>query len=71
MTDKEVLKELKGIAKKLEDLNVQMNYEAKVYAAEREERERLGLTGDAAIEHYNEWMKRHGMEHLIVHDSNE
>ena len=68
MTDKEVLKELKGIAKKLEDLNVQMNKEAKVFAAEREERERLGLTGDAAIEHYNEWMKRHGMERLMVRD---
>ena len=68
MTDKEVLKELKGIAKKLEDLNAQMNYEAKVYAAEREERERLGLTGDAAVEHYNEWMKRYGMEHLMVRD---
>ena len=68
MTDKEVLKELKGIAKKLEDLNVQMNKEAKVFAAEREERERLGLTGDAAVEHYNEWMKRHGMERLMVRD---
>ena len=27
---------------------------------------RQGLTGDAAVKHYNEWMDRHGMSHLKV-----
>ena len=45
---------------------MQMNDEAKVYAAELEERKRLGIEGDAAIIHFNEWMDRHGMPHLKV-----
>ena len=40
--------------------------EALVYRQELAERERLGLTGTAAIAHYNEWMQRYGMEHLMV-----
>ena len=66
MSEEKILKNLKDILKQLNDLNAQMNKEAKVFAAEQEERERLGLTGDAAVEHYNEWMKRHGMERLMV-----
>ena len=68
MSEEKILKNLKDILKQLNDLNAQMNKEAKVFAAEQRERERLGLTGDAAIEHYNEWMKRYGMEHLMVRD---
>ena len=33
---------------------------------ELQERLRLGLEGKAAIEHYNAWMKRYHMEHLII-----
>ena len=68
MSEEKILKNLKDILKQLNDLNAQMNKEAKVFAAEQEERERRGLTGDAAVEHYNEWMKRHGMERLMVRD---
>ena len=68
MSEEKILKNLKDILKQLNDLNAQMNKDAKVFAAEQEERERLGLTGDAAVEHYNEWMKRHGMERLMVRD---
>ena len=68
MSEEKILKNLKDILKQLNDLNAQMNKEAKVFAEEQEERERLGLTGDAAVEHYNEWMKRHGMERLMVRD---
>ena len=68
MREEKIRKNVKGILKQLNDLNAQMNKEAKVFAAEQEERERLGLTGDAAVEHYNEWMKRHGMERLMVRD---
>lgn len=40
--------------------------EGRVWQAELEERQRLGLHGDAAIRHYNEWMQRYNMEHLMV-----
>lgn len=40
--------------------------EEQVYRAEQEERYRLGLHGADAIRHYNEWMKRYDMEHLMI-----
>ena len=43
-----------------------MTMESQVWRAELEERQRLGLHGEAAIEHYNEWMERYGMHHLKV-----
>lgn len=49
----------------LENYNT-TQHEAAVYKAELEERQRLGLHGDAAIRHYNEWMQRYQMEHLMV-----
>ena len=42
--------------------------EGQVWRAELEERQRMGLQGDAAIKHYNEWMQRYGMEHLMVNE---
>jgi len=46
----------------------QMRKEAAVARQELADRQRLGLTGDAAITHYNEWMQRYGMEHLMVRE---
>ena len=37
-----------------------------VIGIEKADRQRKGLTGDAAIAHYNEWMQRYGMEHLMM-----
>ena len=47
-------------------MGMQMRKEAAVVRQELADRQRLGLTGDAAIAHYNEWMQRYGMEHLMV-----
>ena len=44
----------------------QIRNEATVARQELADRQRRGLTGDAAIAHYNEWMQRYGMEHLMV-----
>jgi hypothetical protein len=44
----------------------QIRNEATVARQELADRQRKGLTGDAAIAHYNEWMQRYGMEHLMV-----
>lgn len=62
------LNRLMSIEQQVVDIGKQMQLETKVCGAELEERLRLGLTGDAAIEHYNAWMKRHHMEHLMVEE---
>ena len=46
----------------------QIRNEATVARQELADRQRRGLTGDAAIAHYNEWMQRYGMEHLMVRE---
>ena len=46
----------------------QIRSEAAVARQELADRQRKGLTGDAAIAHYNEWMQRYGMEDLMVRE---
>lgn len=59
-------KSLKKIEQDLSLLSETMRRERSVLREEQEERRRMGLHGDAAVEHYNEWMHRYGMEHLMV-----
>lgn len=61
-----IISELKKIEQRSLELNKQINEEGRVYAAELQDRQAKGLTGDAAIQHYNEWMQRNGMEHLML-----
>lgn len=63
---KHTLNTLKRIEKDAIALGKSIRNEGRIYQAELEERQRLGLHGDAAIRHYNEWMQRFGMEHLMV-----
>lgn len=60
-----MLKELKNIAARMEAIGDSIRREGAVCRAELNERLRLGLTGDAAIEHYNAWMIKSGMPHLV------
>lgn len=60
------LKKLQGISDALDNLNRELSDEERVWAEELADRQRLGLEGDAAISHYNDWMDRHGMGHLKV-----
>lgn len=62
----QTLNTLKRIEHDAIEIGKTIRNEGKVYQAELEERQRLGLQGDAAIKHYNEWMQRNGMEHLMV-----
>ena len=64
----DTLNKLMSIEQQVIDIGKKMQLEAKVCGAELEERLRLGLEGKAAIEHYNAWMKRYHMEHLIVEE---
>ena len=62
----DTLDRLMSIEQQVIDIGKQMQQETKVCGMELQERLRLGLEGKAAIEHYNAWMKRYHMEHLII-----
>ena len=62
----DTLDRLMSIVQQVIDIGKQMQLETKVCGMELQERLRLGLEGKAAIEHYNAWMKRYHMEHLII-----
>ncbi len=63
---KQTVERLQKIENQMETIGENIRKEGQVYRAELEERQRLGLHGEAAIKHYNEWMKKYGMEHLMV-----
>lgn len=63
---KQTVERLQKIENQMETIGENIRKEDQVYRAELEERQRLGLHGEAAIKHYNEWMKKYGMEHLMV-----
>ncbi len=68
MSKSEILENLIAIEAKARSMGMQMRKEATVARRELADRQRKGLTGDAAIAHYNEWMQRYGMEHLMVRE---
>lgn len=63
---KQTVDRLQKLENQMETIGENIRREGQVYQAELEERQRLGLHGEAAIKHYNEWMKKYGMEHLMV-----
>ena len=63
---KQTVDRLQEIERQMETIGENIRKEGQVYRAELEERQRLGLHGEDAIRHYNEWMKKYGMEHLMV-----
>lgn len=63
---KQTVDRLQEIESQMETIGENIRKEGQVYRAELEERQRLGLHGEAAIKHYNEWMKKYGMENLMV-----
>ena len=65
---KQTVDRLQELENQMETIGENIRREGQVYQAELEERQRLGLHGDAAIKHYNEWMQRYNMEHLMVKD---
>lgn len=60
----DILTQLQQISNQLDCIGRDMREEERVYAAELEDRLAKGITGDAAVQHYNEWMDRAGMSHL-------
>lgn len=64
--EKDPLKELKRIERELKELERRQREENRIMAAELADRLRLGLTGDEAVKHFNDWMMLHGLGHLVV-----
>ena len=58
--------ELQQIAEHIERINRDLREESQVWEAEQKDRLAKGLKGEAAIEHYNEWMAASGMKHLMT-----
>lgn len=69
MSKKKILAKLIIIEAEARSMGKQIKNEAAVARQELDDRLRKGLTGDAAIAHYNEWMQRYGMEHLMVKET--
>ena len=68
MSKSESLAKLMALEVEAIAMGKQIRNEAAVTRQELADRQRKGLTGDAAIAHYNEWMQRYGMEHLMVRE---
>lgn len=62
----ETCEKLSSLVQSLDKFNLTMKRENIVYRAELEERERLQLTGEEAVQHYNQWMHDNGMDYLMV-----
>lgn len=61
---KDILTQLQRISDNLEQTGKDLRDMEKVWAAELKDRLAKGITGDAAVQHYNEWMDKAGMSHL-------
>lgn len=60
----DILTQLQQISNQLDCIGRDMREEERVYAAELKDRLAKGITGDAAVQHYNEWMDKAGMSYL-------
>jgi hypothetical protein len=59
-----ILTQLQRISNNLEQTGKDLREMEKVWAAELKDRLAKGITEDAAVQHYNEWMDNAGMSHL-------
>lgn len=60
----DILTRLQRISDNIEQTGKDLRDMEKVWAAELKDRLAKGITGDAAVQHYNEWMDKAGMSHL-------
>lgn len=62
----DLLNALLRINEKVENLGTSLGFETLVSKLELEDRLRLNLKGEDAISHYNEWMLKYNLSHLII-----
>lgn len=63
---KDPLAELNRTERNMKELGRKIREEHRIYQAEVEDRLRLGLSGEDAIKHYNDWMMLHDLPHLVI-----
>lgn len=63
---KNFLNKLEKVGCRMEAVGLEIRKESEVMDAELKDREKKGLTGAAAIQHYNEWMAANGMDDYKV-----
>jgi hypothetical protein len=63
---KDLLAELKRIERDMKELGRKLREEHRICQAELVDRLRLGLSGEDAIRHYNDWMLLHDLPHLVI-----
>lgn len=63
---KSKLTELKKLERQVKELGRQIREENRICAVEFCDRQRLGLQGEDAIRHFNDWMMLHGLRHMVV-----
>lgn len=61
-----IVKELSAIVERMDQLSDTIRYETKVLLLERADAERLGLTGDDRVKHYNEFMEKYSLPYLKI-----
>lgn len=66
MKERKMLRKLKEIEVALNDIGRKINREGYICMLELNDRQRKGLTGEAAITHYNEWMAKYKLKHLMT-----
>lgn len=66
MKERKMLRKLKEIEVALNDIGRKINREGYICMLELNDRQRKGLTGEAAITHYNEWMAKYNLKHLMT-----
>lgn len=64
--EKDILTKLTAISKAMDKIGEAMEYEDQIYKSELADRLAKGIKGDAAVQHYNEWMAAAGLDHLII-----
>ena len=62
----DIITQLQRISGNLEQTGKDLREMEKVWAAELKDRLAKGITGDAAVQHYNEWVDKAGMSHLKI-----
>lgn len=62
----EWIRQLKDIEYQLDNMRRTMELEHRETRLELQDRLNNHLTGQDAIDHYNSWMKRAGLDHLCV-----
>lgn len=60
----DIITQLQRISGNLEQTGKDLREMEKVWAAELKDRLAKGITGNAAVQHYNECMDKAGMSHL-------